>query len=510
MLSIEDVAMTKSKRSPWWIFIGCSLMVLLVNIDTTIVNLALATIAKDLHASLVKIQWVINAYLLATTIFFIIGGKLADIYGAKRIFLIGTLLFAMASLVAGISVNFPMLLIGRVIQGIGFAFTLSLAFIMVTNVFPDEQRGLVVGLTVTMTGLGRALGPTVGGAILEEFNWHWIFLINVPLCIISLLIITFFAQSQRQQVEKQKLDFFGMILLGLAITALLLAFSALTHRSINFIHFSLSLILSFLLFAIFYWQEGRIEAPLVNFKLFKQPNYLLIVTIRFFYQYAYGAFLFFIPLFLQNLLGYSPLVAGLMILVFSAFLAILSPITGIWCDQSGYKPPIVFSSIVSFFGYLLLIHLTHATPLYIILLGLAFCGICSGTMVSSSNNATVASLPKSSKGEGLGIFFTAAFIGLSLGVAASGAEVNFISMHHLVTAEPNLANTLAPTTFAMLHRAANGTMPLSQLTTLVDPAIKQLAQQSFSRGLFYVMTTNMVITLIMIILSMKLKRNRER
>jgi MFS family permease len=217
----------------WWVFIGASLMIFLVNIDATIVNLALATIAKDLHSNLTQIQWVINSYLFTGMIFFIIGGKLSDIVGQKIIFLIGTLLFAGSSLIAALAPNFTVLIIGRLIQGIGFAFTLSLAILIISNAFPPRRRGFIVSIAITITGLGQAIGPTLGGAILDELSWHWIFAINVPLAVLSFIIISLFVKPQVLHKKHEKIDIFGAMLFGLFITALLFTFNALTHQHVD-------------------------------------------------------------------------------------------------------------------------------------------------------------------------------------------------------------------------------------------------------------------------------------
>jgi len=505
--------MNTHETRKWWIFAGGSLMIFLINVDATIVNLALATISKEMHTSLAQIQWIINSYLLATVILFIVGGKSADTFGPKKVFLIGTVFFTVGSLVAGLATNFPILIIGRLLQGVGFAFTLSLALLMITNAFPTNQRGFIMGLAITITGLGLATGPTLGGAILAEFNWHWIFLFNIPFAIFSFIIIAMFVQPKARTATQQKIDIFGTLILGAAITVLLLTFNSLTHADFNFKLFIIGSVISLVIFILFYFKEIKTQYPLVDFKLFKQRDYALSIGIRFLFMYGYGAFLFFIPLYLQNMLGFSALEAGLMILVFSAIFAICSPMAGIWCDLTSYKPPIIFSSLTGLLAFAILGVIGVQTSIYLVLLGLFVYGICAGIMIPSTVNSTVSSLPVASRGEGLGMFFTVAFIGTSLGVAISGAIVNLISNHNL-SSHQQLLSVLNPQQLNLLHHVANGTQPIARLKAVLDPshfkAIRALAQQSFIKGLTSVMWLNAIFAGIMALLGFALvKRSKS-
>lgn len=496
-------------KNKWLIFLGASLMILLINIDATIVNLGLATIAKDLHTNLAEIQWIINSYFLTTIILFIVGGRLSDLFGPKKIFLVGTLFFTIASLIAGLSVNFPWLIVGRLLQGVGFAFTLSLALLMISHAFPENQRGFVLGLAITITGLGQALGPTVGGVILEELNWHWIFLINIPIATLSFILILFFGDSGTPSHTKASIDYIGTLWLAIALTLLLLTFNTLTQHHFNYQLFFGGLIAAFVIFIGFYRKEIKTKAPLVDFKLFKRRDYSISIAIRFLFMYLYGIFLFFIPLYLQNILGFSPLVSGLMILVYSSLLAICSPMAGIWCDQMGYKIPIVSASIFTVIAFILLATINMNTSIHLVLLGMACFGLCTGIMIPSTVNSTLSSLPKTSAGEGLGMFFTVAFLGSSLGVAISGAQINLVTTHYLLTQQP-LISSLTPVQFDMLHRVSNGTQPLLNLNQFFGanqyPVFSLLAKQIFTKGLSSVMGLNIILSLLITVLALFMKK----
>lgn len=487
-------------------------MIFLVNIDVTIVNLALATIAKDLHTTLAQTQWIINSYLLTTIVFFIIGGKLSDIFGHKKIFLLGTIFFTLASLLAGISTNFIFLIIARLLQGVGFAFTLGLALLMSANAFPITQRGFVLGLSVTITGLGLAVGPTLGGLILATLNWQWIFLINVPIATLSFVLIFKFYQSQETTTKDKSMDYLGAILFGIATTLLLLTCNTLVNHPVNLKLFLTGITLSCLIFMVFFWNEIKTKSPLIDFKLFTRRDYTLSIVIRFLFMYIYGTFLFFIPLYLQNILGHTALISGLMLLIYSAVFAICSPFSGIWCDRAGYKTPIIFGAFASLAAYLLLtaINLPTLWGLTLILIGFICFGISGGILLPSTVNSTISSLPKIHAGEGIGAFFTVAFIGTSLGVAFSGAQINYISTHHLINSQQPLFSLLNKNSLDVLYNVANGNQPAEKLKLLFNSsnyqAINQLTKESFMKGFSSVMGVNIVFSFIMVLLSFALKK----
>lgn len=503
--------MTVTQHKKWWIFLGCCLMVFLANVDGTIVNLALAKIASSLNVGLTRIQWVINAYLLTTTLFFIIGGKLADIFTHKKIFLIGVVFFGVASLIAGLSPNFTILVLARLLQGIGFAFTLGLALILVAEAFPANQKGLAIGLSVTVSGLGQALGPTLGGIILENLNWHWIFLINIPFAIASFVVVSLFVDAKKADKEGYRVDYFGVVLFGFFVTVLLLTFNTLTQENARLSIFYSGLLLSILLLAVFVWKEIKTKQPLIDFTLFRVRDYALSLSMRFLYMYAFGTFLFFIPLYLQNILGYSPLIAGLMVLIYSAMIGISSPIAGMWCDNAGYKPPIITSAAISVLAFFLLALINAHTQIYLVLVAMLCLGFSFGIFIPSTVSSTISSVPKESSGEGMGMFFTVAFMGMSLGVAISSAVLHMVSSHYIFLPD-SIVYGLHNSVLDIFRRAANGTYSLQKLAVMLQhlhinvDAYVNLAKTGFLKGLSAVMGINTVLALLITGLSVCLRK----
>jgi MFS family permease len=193
----------------WWVLIGVSIASFLGCIDFTIVNTALPAIQVDLHATVTQLQWVVNMFLLALCSFMVIMGRLADIYGRRRVLYLGALVFGLSSLAAGLANDIAWLIAFRFLQGISCAVLYTVTGAIVAEAFPEEQRGRAIGLLFGANGLGLAVGPVLGGVIVAAVGWRWIFLVNVPLILISLMICWVSVRESVNQEEGSKIDWGG-------------------------------------------------------------------------------------------------------------------------------------------------------------------------------------------------------------------------------------------------------------------------------------------------------------
>ena len=453
----------------WGIFLGASLMIFLVNMDATVVNLALASIAKGLHIGLISVQWVISAYLLTTFMCFIVGGKLADMLGPKTVFLIGTAAFTIASLIAGLADNFTVLIVARLLQGLGFAFTLSLAILLITSVFPEQQRGYALGLSVAVSGLGQSLGPTIGGVILNVTTWHWIFLINIPFGILAFLVISILAKTPYDLKVRQHLDYWGIILMGGAFSVFLLTLSQVSRLSDTAMIVLVGGVLTLGLLLLLWWREKHVTNPLIDFALFGTRNFRLSLMIRFIAMSIWGSVLLLLPLYLQNIAGFSPLHAGLILLIYCVCFGLVSPFAGRMCDRYGFKPMIVLALvliILAFIGFACFTTETLSLPLLAIVLMLF--GASVGIITPTTVVPVMAVVPKSSIGEGMGMFYTTAFAGLSVGVAVVSVLVHFLSLHYLVQHAPAWPPAMSMHGRELIQHAATGVQSVTALHGLVS------------------------------------------
>lgn len=338
--------------------LGAGIMIMLANLDVTIVNLAIPRMSRYFNEPITHMQWVLTSYYLGSVSSFMIGGIFADKLGKKRVFLFGTLIFCITSLIIGVSDNLSLILMMRFLQGTGFALTLPLAIAIIRSVFPEAKHGLAVGIAITTTGVSQALGPTVGGVLLSIFSWRFLFLINVPLCVISIISI-YFLYHLREVNHKQH------------------------HAGLSFL----------------------------KLKIFNN-----IVLVRAIYMAVWSGALFFLPVYMQNILHFSVLKAGMYLLIMTAFIGIGSPITGKLIDRFGAEC-LISISLVLLLGSIVSLYLgVHQNYESFFMMGLALFGISVALFLPSSIFAAMKSLPAQVSGRGMGFYFTLAFFGSSVGV----------------------------------------------------------------------------------------------
>jgi MFS family permease len=199
------VTSTAETRRQWWVLVGTCLGLFILMLDSTVVALALPTIEKDLHASADNVQWVLNGYLLVISVLVVTAGRLGDIYGRRRIFVIGMAVFGAGSVLAAVASDDAVLVAARVVQGAGGAAMLSLSLAIVSHAFPVEQQGQALGIWAAVSALALAIGPLVGGALIEV-DWRLIFWINLPICALGIAITRWAAHESRDETSPPKLD----------------------------------------------------------------------------------------------------------------------------------------------------------------------------------------------------------------------------------------------------------------------------------------------------------------
>ncbi|MDF1797272.1 MAG: MFS transporter [Coxiellaceae bacterium] len=497
-------------KSKWWVLASVGLMVLLINIDSTIVNVALAKISISLNADLNVIQWVVSSYLLATAIFFTICGRLADMYGNKLIFLIGTAIFTIASLLCGLSPSAPLLISARFVQGIGFAATLGIAMVIINNAFPEKQRGLATGAAVTLTGLGQVVGPTVGGIILNFTTWHWIFFVNVPLGVICFFMTSYFAASDKTNPNKGKLDPIGiaMFMIGLAMVATTLNQTANLETG-NVILF---IAIGVILLGAFCYRSLHSKNPLIAAVLLTHKEYLKVAFTRIVFMYAWMSTMLFIPLYLQNVVGYTPLKTGLLILIMTAMIAITSPLTGRVIDKVEFKRPNIFSLFFCAVACLLLSQLNAQPQMIILVLALLIFGLGTGMHIPSTINGILRTSAKQHASTGMGLFFTIAFIGAIMGIAISGsymsAKSNVMMLKLLVADHITIVSKALQRLQTIASGAHDGKWLQGHVANNQLPQLLHIANQSFMHTFTQLMWINTVLLLIGMFVATRVKMNK--
>jgi EmrB/QacA subfamily drug resistance transporter len=319
-----------------WTVVLTSLGVFMTALDTLVVATSLPALRIDLHASLQSLEWTVNAYNLAFACFILTGAALGDRFGRRRMYAIGLLLFTSASAAAALSPSAGALVAARAVQGAGAAIVFPLTLTLISEAFPAEKRGTAIGLWGGITGLGVALGPVVGGAVVDGISWHWIFWVNVP---VGIALIPLAATRLKESYgPRPQLDAIGLVLAGagaLGLTWGLVRGNAAGWGSIEVLG---ALIAGAALIGAFVEWERRAAAPMLTLAHFRRPAFASANAVSFLmYAGLFGA-LFLMAQFFQTCLGYSPLQAGVRLLAWSMPPMFIAPIAGALADRYGNRP----------------------------------------------------------------------------------------------------------------------------------------------------------------------------
>jgi MFS transporter, DHA2 family, methylenomycin A resistance protein len=402
------------------VLLTTSLGVLIAQIDTSVVNLAIKHIGADFHAGVSALQWVIDAYNLAYASLLLTAGTLADLYGRRRIFALGIALFSLGSFVCGLAPNIETLLGGRVISGIGAALEVPTSLAILTIAFPDSKvRSWALGVWASCNGLAFIIGPTLGGVLVDVAGWRSIFLLIIPVSALALcLAITSISESR--DPTGRRLDLPGQGLAIVALGALALAtiegprWGAASWPSIASIAIAVASTFFFL-----GRQSG--EGAIVPLPLLKNHVFSACLVIAGCMTFGIYAMLFLVPLYLQSGLGNNALESGLALLPMSVAFVIVSQCSGKIANQLGPRVPMTVGMGLMGTGLLMLSLVPIRDNHVLIEPALLIIGVGLGLNTGPVNSVAVANVPKSRAGTASGLVNTARMVGATLGVAVLGA-----------------------------------------------------------------------------------------
>lgn len=406
---------------PWLTLLSLSLGLMMVGLDGTVVSIANPTIGKDLHASLSGLQWVTNGYLLAIAALLVTGGKLGDMLGRKRMFLMGVAVFALASLGCGLSHSIGVLVTMRVIQGIGGAMMMpgTLAILRVT--FPPAKLQMAVGVWAGASMLSTAAGPIVGGLLVEHVNWQSIFYINLGVGAIALLVGGRFIKESRDETA-ERLDVPGMLLLSGSLFMLvwgIIKTETLGWGSATAIGFLLGFVA---LLAVWVARMRTAKEPLVPLSLFRSASFDTGLGIMAAVAFALFGVIFFVTLYLQRVQGYSPVSAGVRMLPLTGVIAVSSVIGGVLGGRVPLRGQLATGLALVTGGLLGMVGLEpHGSTVGPLWLWFALIGLGLGQVFTTAAEVIVGSVPVERAGIASGLQQTLLQVGGALGTAVLGS-----------------------------------------------------------------------------------------
>jgi len=398
---------------------GLLLGILMAAMDNTIVATAMPTIISDL-GDFDKYIWVTSAYMVAVMAGMPIFGKLSDMYGRKRFFMFGLIVFLLGSILCGIAHSIVQLSIYRAIQGIGGGALMPIAFTIVFDIFPPENRGKMTGLLGAVFGASSILGPLLGAYITDYISWHWIFYVNVPIGIVSIfLIVTFYHESM--QHSKQKIDWWGAITLVIAVVSLMFALELggkqYDWNSVQIISLFVSF---FVFFAVFFFVELKAAEPILPLWLFKRRLFAASQILAFLYGATFIILTVFIPIFVQAVYGGTAKNSGLILTPMMLGSVAGSSMGGIFMTKTSYRN-LMFVSVISYIlGMVLLGSMTVDTSRWLLTLYMILVGFGVGFSFSLLPTASLHNLEPQYRGTANSTNSFLRSFGMTLGVTIFG------------------------------------------------------------------------------------------
>ena len=402
----------------WWILVAVSIGMFMGLLDVTIVNIAIPSIEADLQASLASISWVLNAYSLTLAVFFLTMGRIGDKFGRKRVFLFGLVTFTVFSFLCGIAPDIRWLVAFRAGQGVGGAALLTVSLAIVLGAFPRRQQGAAVGLWAALGTAAAAVGPVLGGVLLNYGHWSWIFFVNVPVGIFALVACGMvIPRDGKSAGQEGGLDIPGMLISGAGLFMLTLALvqgGDWGWTSPVILGLFAGAIISF---PLFIWREVSTPSPMFPVTLLRIRSFTAANSAVMLLGISMGGTFLLIVIFLQTVLGYTPLHAAVGMSVIPLVSLLIAPNSGRLNDRIGPRIPAAAGAGCFAVGLILLAQLSGEATLRDVVWRALFIGVGMGLAMPTLSAASMASLPPQVRGVGSGSLNTMRQVGFTIGVA---------------------------------------------------------------------------------------------
>ncbi|MGC1286872.1 MAG: MFS transporter [Streptosporangiaceae bacterium] len=412
-----------SRRRRVLVLAICCMSLFIVGIDVTIVNVALPSIQRDLHAPVSGLQWVVDAYTIVVASFLMLSGSTGDRIGRRRTFQTGLALFTLGSLACSLAPALGWLVAFRALQALGGSMLNPVAMSIITNTFTDPaERARAIGLWGAVFGISLALGPVVGGALVTSVGWRGIFWVNIPVGVAAIILTALFVPESRAP-RARRLDPVAQILIVVLLASLtygIIEGPTAGWASARILTcFGLAAVALISLIAY----EPRRDEPLLDLRFFRSAPFSGATVIAICAFAALGGLLFLNTLYLQDVRGYSALRAGLYLLPIGAMTLLLAPVTGRIVAARGPRLPLIVAGIATTAGGIMLTRLTRDSSVGYLMACYVVLGIGCGTVNAPITNTAMSGMPRSQAGVAAGIASTSRQVGSTLGVAILGSAV---------------------------------------------------------------------------------------
>ncbi len=436
----------------WWTLAAVAVGLFMIMLDNTVVNVALPSIQKDLGMSSSELEWVFNAYALTFGVLLLSGGKLADLFGRRAIFIAGLVIFTGASLWCGLAGGAESLIAARTVQGVGAALMNPATLSIITATFPPRQRGMAIGIWAGVSALALAIGPLVGGLLTEDINWSWIFFINIPVGVAGVVAARVFIDETKDTSREQRLDLPGLVTSAIGLFALTYALIETNDHAWGSTRVLTLFAIALLALAIFVLLELRQRIPMLDLSLFRDPAFSGANTVMFLVGLAMFGIFFYNSLFLQRVLGYGAIKTGATFLPMTVLIILVAPAAGKISDRIGPRW-LMGAGMTLLTGSLLLFGTLDAqSSWWDIVPGLLVGGVGMAITMAPTTAAAMASVPVDKAGVGSAVINSMRQVGGSLGIAVMGALV--ATTVSVTPFDPRYATEFVPGYHRALHVGA--------------------------------------------------------
>jgi EmrB/QacA subfamily drug resistance transporter len=406
----------------WFTLAAVAFGLFMIMLDNTVVNVALPSIQRDLGVGLSELEWIVTGYALTFAALMLIGGKVADAYGRRLIFVIGIAVFTLASLWCGLADSGDMLITARVVQGAGAALMNPATLSIIAATFPPRQRGTAIGIWAGVSALALAIGPLVGGLITEHISWNWIFFVNVPVGILGIAASFVFIDESRDETH-ERLDVPGLVTSAIGLFAFTYALIEANSYGWGSTRIVGSFVVAAVALTAFVLLELRQRAPMLPLQLFRNLTYtganlvMLLVALAMF-----GVF-FFVSLYMQNILGYSAVQAGAAFLPMTLLIVLVAPIAGKASDRFGSRWLMTVGMLLLSVQLLYFSQLGPHESFWTLLPALLIGGVGMAMTMTPSAAAATRNVPVDKAGVGSAVLNASRQVGGAMGIALMGAIV---------------------------------------------------------------------------------------
>jgi EmrB/QacA subfamily drug resistance transporter len=487
------MAAISERNRKWWVVVAMALATILITIDFGGVMIILPAIGRELDTSTTGLQWTANAYLLAFAVVMVAAGRLADIFGRRLLLLIGIAIFIVASSLCGLAQADWWIIAARAVQGTGAGVFLTASLSIVSGAFPLEEQSKGIGVWAGVIGIGIAVGPFVGGFLTEVASWRWFFFVNIPVALLAVFLTLIVVRESRDETAGRHVDLFGLTTVTAGLTALVFGIQQSETLGWGSVIVVGTLAAGVILLALFVFVEPRLHEPLIDLRLFANRGYLGANAVAFAQNFGLGAVMFFLTLYLQYVLDYSPLEAGLVFLPLTALFTIGNLQASRVAGAIGPRLSMAGGMTLVAASFLLLALVTPTSGLTIVLAALVIAGIGQSLAYTISTTAGMGAIPPAKAGAASGVLQMVRQLGVVFGVAVPGALFKALENKKLAELLTAAGARLDASDRSEIRGLLSGSEAAERKVTELAPAVADQVERVVREAFVYAFDGAMVL-----------------